>query len=220
MLVRVPLAPFQRLGAPFRVRETKPRARPRRFSRWAGFALVALPLAGVLAFGCGPSVQSIYEGNVRFEHCYRLDLDLNIAPSHREACWRQWLKNYTYGQPRDRTEYARRRLRAFMAGDLSRPALNLGTERRPEDRQFYLVVPNPTSVRAPPPPIATRMYAGEQAPPPAPEPPKEPHADCANDCSSAWKSCQRACGPDGGASEMACRSCEPDYKACMRRCFE
>src|SRR5664279_5049259 len=62
---------------------------------------------------CGPSVQSINEGNVRFEHCYRLDLEVDAAPTHREACWKEWLGLYTYGQPRDRIEYARKRARAF-----------------------------------------------------------------------------------------------------------
>jgi hypothetical protein len=58
------------------------------------FALMvpALILAGpCVSAGCGPSVQSIYEGDVRFEHCYRLDLELDVAPSHRQACWTSWL---------------------------------------------------------------------------------------------------------------------------------
>jgi len=166
-------------------------------------------------------VQSIYEGNVRFEHCYRLDLDLDIAPSHREACWKQWLKAYTYGQPRDRIEYARRRVRAFASGDPGRPLLNLG-ERKPETRQFYLVVPTPTSVHAPPPPIATQVYATDAGAPPsvAAKSAAAPGASCASDCDRAWRSCQAACGPDGGASEPACQSCEPDYKRCMKRCYE
>jgi hypothetical protein len=199
---------------------------------------------------CGPSVQSIYEGNVRFEHCYRLDLDLNVAPSHREACWKRWLGAYTYGQPRDRIEYARRRVRAFAAGDTSRPSLDLGEEHRPQERQFYLVVPAPTSVRAPPPPIATRIRGTEPNAPPAetrperPEAPKAPSEQrapgerCADDCRAAWESCLFACESEKGSGQSssadagseraaarratgnACQSCEPDYKACMKRCFE
>jgi hypothetical protein len=180
----------------------------------------AISIGAALLVACGPSVQSIYEGNVRFEHCYRLDLDMDIAPTHREACWRQWLKAYTYGQPRDRIEYSRRRIRAFSAGDFSRPTLDLGSGRRPEERQFYLTVPAPTSPHAPPPPIATRQSTEEEAPPASPVAPIVPGATCAEDCGSAWKSCQGACAPNGGASEAACRSCEPDYKACMKRCFD
>lgn len=38
------------------------------------------------ASSCGPSVQSIYEGNVRFEHCYRLDLDTSDIPLLAVRC--------------------------------------------------------------------------------------------------------------------------------------
>lgn len=175
-----------------------------------------------LMTSCGPSVQSIYEGNVRFEHCYRLDLELDVASSHRQACWTSWLDRYTYGQSRDRIEYARRRVRAFAAGDTNRPALDLGRSQQEESRQFYLVVPAPTSVHAPPPPIATRVNAVES--PPAvtgqakPSEKATPGADCETSCKSAYSSCNQAC--DSAATSAACKSCDPDYKKCMARCFE
>jgi hypothetical protein len=193
-------------------------------------ALVALSIpVGFVA--CGPSVQSIHEGSVRFEHCYRLDLDLEIAPGHREACWKEWLSSYTYGQSADRIDYARRRVRAISSGDTSRPELDIAGERRPEERQFYLVVPGPTSMHAPPAPIATRVLgldggvppmsptasppaSLEPTPPPAPSAPED---ECAKACRSAHQSCAAACGADAGSA--TCKSCEPDYKACMRRCF-
>jgi hypothetical protein len=179
-------------------------------------------LGFLLVTSCGPSVQSIYEGNVRFEHCYRLDLELSVASSHRQACWTSWLDRYTYGQSRDRIEYARRRVRGFAAGDANRPALDLGPTQQEETRQFYLVVPAPTSVHAPPPPIATRMNA--VVPPPTPSvetKPSEkaaPGADCESSCKSAFTSCNQACDP--AAKSAACKSCDPDYKKCMARCFE
>ena len=86
--------------------------------------LVFLGPCAMLCAACGPSVQSIYEGNVRFEHCYRLDIDPHIAPTHREACWREWKQTYTYGQTRDRVEYAERRIRALAWGDDRRPVLD------------------------------------------------------------------------------------------------
>ena len=191
----------------------------RRCARAVSALAVAVAVATALApLACGPSVQSIYEGDVRFEHCYRLDLDLNIAPSHREMCWKQWLTSYTYGQPRDRIEYARRRTRAFAGGDFTRPTLATGSEDRPQRREFYLVVPEPTSAHAPPPPTATPVYS-DAGPPPAPSA-RAPGASCAADCTSYWQSCGAACGPGGGPSEAACKSCEPDYKRCMKRCFD
>ena len=201
-------------------------------------AALLLGPASLLNASCGPSVQSIYEGDVRFEHCYRLDLELDVASSHRQACWTTWLDRYTYGQSRDRLEYARRRVRAFAAGDQDRPVLRVGDNQQQDSRQFYLVVPAPTSVHAPPPPIATRVNA-------APEPPVVPSADSAKssspaisnsaeaakpsaktapgeDCSSAcrsfFSSCNDACDPK--AKTAACKSCDPDYKKCMARCFE
>jgi hypothetical protein len=188
--------------------------------------LSTIMLGTVAMLSCGPSVQSIYEGNVRFEHCYRLDLELDVATTHRQACWTSWLDRYTYGQSRDKLEYARRRVRAFAVGDTNRPALDLGQSvQQEETRQFYLVVPAPTSVHAPPPPIATRMNVVQAPPPPATsaDAPKigdkgAPGDDCAGSCKSAFSSCNQACDPAGKSA--ACKSCDPDYKKCMARCFE
>jgi hypothetical protein len=187
---------------------------------------------------CGPSVQSIYEGDVRFEHCYRLDLELDVATTHRQACWTTWLDRYTYGQSRDRLEYARRRVRAFGSGDVDRPTLRLGANEAEDTRQFYLVVPQPTSVHAPPPPIATRVNATPTAPAPGGADPRKstpaisnsaqaapvpsdkpaPGEDCAGACKNAFTSCNQACA--AAAKSAACKSCDPDYKQCMARCFE
>jgi hypothetical protein len=197
----------------------------------------ALLLGPVLTLSCGPSVQSIYEGDVRFEHCYRLDLELDVATTHRQACWTTWLDRYTYGQSRDRLEYARRRVRAFGSGDVDRPTLRVGTNEAQDTRQFYLVVPQPTSVHAPPPPIATRVNATPDAPAAGSAEPSKtpaisnsaqaaivpsdkpaPGEDCAGPCKSAFNSCNQAC--DAAAKSAACNSCDPDYKRCMARCFE
>jgi hypothetical protein len=183
-----------------------------------------LLLGPALTASCGPSVQSIYEGDVRFEHCYRLDLELDVATSHRQACWTTWLDRYTYGQSRDRLEYARRRVRAFTTGDTDRPALRVGENQQTDSRQFYLVVPSPTSVHAPPPPIATRVNAVPEPPDSnSAEPGKSsekpaPGEDCAGACKTSFSSCNQACDP--AAKSPACKSCDPDYKKCMARCFE
>jgi hypothetical protein len=185
-------------------------------------ALAAFAAAGA----CGPSVQSIYEGNVRFEHCYRLDLEVDTAPTHRRACWSEWLSMYTYGQPRDRIEYARRRLHSFANGDTARPTLDVGDDKQAEARQFYLVVPAPTSVHAPPPPIATRWYgdAGTAPAPPTTEqvaaPVSAPQDKCNDACREKLGNCQHDCTPDGGKPDPACKICESDYKTCMKRCFQ
>jgi hypothetical protein len=197
---------------------------PLRF-RWAIISLLAFSAA----FACGPSVQSIYEGNVRFEHCYRLDLEVDTAPTHRQACWSEWLRMYTYGQPRDRIEYARRRLHSFANGDLARPTLAIGDDegdRAAESRQFYLVVPAPTSVHAPPPPIATRWYGDAGTAPAAPTteqvaaPARAPGDECSNACRDTRSNCERACAPNAGKAGPECKNCDSDYKTCMKRCFQ
>ena len=187
------------------------------------------PLALVAAGACGPSVQSIYEGNVRFEHCYRLDLEVDTAPTHREACWKEWLSRYTYGQPRDRIDYARRRVHAFAGGDTARPRLVLDEGKPAEARQFYLVVPSPTSGHASPPPIATRWY-GDAGAPPAPTiaesaaaesvAPAAPEDRCSRACRDHYSDCARPCDSDAGKPEPSCKACDPDYKTCMKRCFQ
>jgi hypothetical protein len=192
-------------------------------ARSLSFAFASvLSITGLGFVGCGPSVQSIYEGNVRFEHCYRLDLELEVASSHRQACWTNWLERYTYGQTRDRLEYARRRVRA---GETARPELDIDrTAKEEESRQFYLVVPGPTSVHAPPPPIATRVNVTAEPPPSSSAPLAKsgdkpaPGEDCAGACRSAFSSCNQACAAD--TKGAACKSCDPDYKKCMQRCFE
>jgi hypothetical protein len=185
----------------------------------AAFVGLTALLTGI---SCGPSVQSIYEGNVRFGHCYKLDLEVDTAPTHREACWKEWLGMYTYGQPRDRIEYARRRARSFATGDLDRPKLDIGDSKKAEARQFYLVVPAPTSVHAPPPPIATRWYGDAGAAPAAPLAALAvaPGDKCGTDCRETYETCARPCDPEAGKPDPACKACDPDYKTCMKRCFQ
>jgi hypothetical protein len=209
-----------------RASENENRPTPQRVFLWrSAFIGAALTLT---AFACGPSVQSIYEGNVRFEHCYRLDLEVDTAPTHRQACWTEWLSMYTYGQPRDRIEYARRRVHAFASGDVDRPTLDIGDAKKTEARQFYLVVPAPTSVHAPPPPIATRWYGDAGAAPAAPIVPtaaasaslSAPNDKCSSDCRETHAACAAPCDPDAGKPDPPCKACDPDYKNCMKRCFQ
>jgi hypothetical protein len=169
--------------------------------------------------GCGPSVQSVYEGNVRFEHCYRLDLDPNIAASHREACWRSYTSRYHYGQTKDRVEYAKRRIRALASGDASRPVLRLtlGDAAAPAPSE----APLPTSIHAPPPPIAKKPDAAADAGGSDAKAGVPPEAACSAECWDAWQGCGGpSCKADaGGKVGSACQACDRDYRGCMQRCF-
>ena len=189
-------------------------ASPTRAGAFRRSALSAL----LFAIACGPSLTTVHEGTVRFEHCHRLDLDESVRESECRACWKKWLASYTYGQTHDRIEHARRRVLALSNGG-ERPKLQLSDERRPEERQFYLVVPSPTSVHAPPPPIAT-VWKGADAGVAKAALEAPPADGCADGCRSTWKDCTSRCSPDAGADGGACGACGEDYASCMRGCFE
>ena len=72
--------------------------------RLASLIVVASGAAAVI--GCGPSFQAVYEGNARFEHCYALEENPQMAMPDKASCWRDWSEHYTYGQTRDRIQYA------------------------------------------------------------------------------------------------------------------
>ena len=52
-------------------------------------AVFALGLGVLLAplLGCGPSFQTVYENDARFEHCYALDDTPTAAMEKKAACW-------------------------------------------------------------------------------------------------------------------------------------
>jgi hypothetical protein len=206
----------------------------------AGKARSALFL-GWAALACGPSLATVHEGAVRFEHCYGIDLDEHSSPMQRKACWQLWVTSYTVGQPRDRIEYAERRLHALAGDDDDCPRLALSGEHRAENRQFYLVVPAPTSVHTPPPPIATVVRDPARDPSDAgaepsltkaaggapgtgakaakTEPDTEPpSASCATGCRDDWENCNATCTAD--VRTQKCAQCKTDYAKCMRGCFE
>jgi hypothetical protein len=175
---------------------------------------------------CGPSVQSIHEGNVRFEHCYRLDADRQIASSHRQACWSDWVERYTYGQSGDRIEYAKRRISS------RRPTLSLepGDASAAPPPPPNDPAPMPTSIHAPPPAkavAATPADAGvldggtDAGPSPTDSTTAPPGATCAVACRSDWDSCHKPCADKQvDTASRRCQSCDVDYRACMRRCFK
>ncbi len=175
---------------------------------------------------CGPSVSAIYEGNVRFEHCYRLDLDARVARGHRTACWREWSERYTYGQTRDRLEYAKRRIGALDAGDDSRPTLDLS----PRDAGAAPgEAPAPTNLHAPPPPLISTSKPEPPVDAGAPDArksetadaaPSPPGAECRAGCESTWKTCSSSCDLDAGLRRGGCKLCDTDYGRCVQRCLK
>jgi hypothetical protein len=185
----------------------------------------------LLGLGCGASYRFMYEGESAFEHCYALDFDAQVPPSERQACWRAWLANYTYGAGTERIEYARRHTQPSAEAP------------RPELRPPGSGAPTPEVPRA-----ADRTNAGH-APPPLTEPVPEvvsalaaagpvtpstampsgatsvtaaearvepPGEACAQGCRGTWSQATSACA----AASTACLAAADDsYRDCMRLCY-
>jgi hypothetical protein len=179
-------------------------------------ALIVMTVSLAMATACGASLQAVYEGDVRFEHCMALDSRSDVKPTLRKACWEDWVKFYTFGQTRDRVEFAKLRQKQLIASsDFDEGEWVL--EPRPQ-----AAVPEPTSVLAPPP----RTLASDGGPPEddldagaadaadgAPDA-ALPGSTCASDCEDTFTICRQEC------TTPACEAgCSTRYKRCMRRCF-
>lgn len=180
-------------------------------ARWRKLAWLSAIGAGLSALACGPSFQAVYEGDVRFEHCYALDQGPAPADAKKE-CWRDWLHGFTYGQSRDRVEYAGTR---FSELSLDR---TLPSEDVKHPRAMAAAVPVPTNAFAPPPSLAEKHEPVEPAPTASIAPvrftARPPGEECAETCSGTWKSCRTSC-KDG-----ACDACDKSYRACGSSCFK
>jgi hypothetical protein len=174
------------------------------------------------AVGCGPSLETMHESTLRFEHCYRLDMDVKIAPPHREHCWRDWTETYANGQPLDRVEYARRRIVKLESGDTrlltikgSTPGARVFEELPLPRTDAPAAAPAPTNAHAPPP--KTEPVQKEPLPSdPATKSTSLPGGTCTAQCESTLGDCNGLCN----AKQADCVACAEDYRRCMRRCFE
>ncbi len=180
--------------------------------------LLAAAAAAVLPIlACGPSFQAVYECDVRFEHCYALDQDPSAPGEAQKQCWREWLHGYTYGQPRDRVEYAATRF-SELSLDRSLPKVEAEAPRH----VHAMAVPAPTNAFAPPPNVAEHgSPSGESPAAPAKSAApvvvaaaaRAPGEECAESCASYWNACHKTC-KDG-----ACEACDKAYRLCVPACF-
>jgi hypothetical protein len=197
---------------------------------------VAPTIAGLtlLALGCGPSFQAIYEGDARFEHCYALEEDPNVAMQYKSECWHDWMKRYTYGQTRDRVQYAANRYAALTRAPASpTDEAMMGAAPGEEGEKTQISAPAPTSAFSSPPITSPGVNAvkptqtwtttapvldGGLAPSPVvtvPEP-RSPLADCTDACTATWKACRLTCEQNKGGCDL----CEKPYRACLKACIK
>jgi hypothetical protein len=175
------------------------------------------PLGALLALACGPSFQAVYEGDVQFEHCYALDESASGTLKEKATCWRDWTKNYTYGQTRDRVEYAASRHYALTVAP-NLPTDDLMQQAAPGGgfRKRLIAAPAPTNLFAPPPnTMPDQPDAGVAAENAAPKTAtvRPPGAACADDCEEEWRSCHQAC------AGKACAPCDGAHATCVVACY-
>jgi hypothetical protein len=170
---------------------------------------------------CGPSFQILYECDVHFEHCYALDQGA-ASPDAKKDCWRDWLHGYTYGQSRDRVEFAATRF-SELSLDPTLPNEDV-PGRRPRRPDRPIAAPVPTNAFAPPPNISDGHSGPDPAASAAATSVREvstvhvtvrerPGADCAETCGEKWNSCRASC------KDHACDACDQVYRVCMPVCF-
>ena len=171
--------------------------------------------------GCSLTYQGAYEGDARFEHCYRLDEEKQVPPPEKQRCWRDWSQKHTYGQSRDRLEYAYSRERALS---LAQPSGDGVSPRGLVFPNGIVWAPQPLNAFAPPPQLMTRDAGAADADRSAAvasfgERPGSalvaaPGANCGGACGKAWVQCGEVCKGN------PCQSgCDDKYRVCMRSCF-
>jgi hypothetical protein len=198
------------------------------------------PLAVAALVACGPSFQVIYEGNARFEHCYALEENPQTAMHDKATCWRDWSERYTYGQTKDRINYATARYVALADAPNAPTDEALMMAAPGETRRSTITAPTPTNAFAPPPkvlePTEARSApiirpasdvpvfsadAGASTGAAATVPASLPASICVDGCGGTFQKCNGACDSDGGvAKATSCQACLKTYRTCMRDCFK
>jgi hypothetical protein len=147
-----------------------------------------------------------------------LDSRADVKPTIRRACWQEWRKFYTFGQTRDRVEYASIRER-----QLARSSDFDEGEWMADSLAGKRAVPEPTSVLAPPPillstpssdaaaPLAEAgisLDAGRDAPAPLVK-------ECTDACQQELPTCVDQC------KTLKCQTiCKDKHAACITACGE
>ena len=185
----------------------------------------------VLCLACGPSFQAVYEGDARFEHCYALEETSNVTMLQKAECWRDFTQRHTYGQTRDRVEYAASRYHALVNPELPTDEAMMQAAPGMVDTTKQLAAPAPTSAFAPPPVTTAAINVPTAAPsathaPPPPTPstpaqtldasastkPITKLKQCATDCDVGFDACMSQPRDSG--------TCDGIYRNCVNPCLK
>jgi len=181
----------------------------------------------VATCACGPSFQTIYENDARFEHCYALDESGTKSLAQKAACWKDWKEHHTFGQTRDRVDYAQSRYLALsQVPDLPTDEAMMQAAPGEVGESHQLTAPTPTNAFAPPEAMATPDAGLHAKAPPAITPfvepaavadaglavtpgARPPGAQCTDDCVRLWDECKK------GSDE---KRCDAAYDRCVVGC--
>ena len=179
--------------------------------------LFSAMLAGT-SLACGASYQSVYEGDVHFERCYKLDSEANLESSRKLACWSRWIEHHTGGQTRDRVEYASGRERALRSGDNRAAGPVFNTSERvagltsTSSSGPAVMAPLPmTAFESPP---ITMPAPPPSAPVSADPPGLSPTQLCVRDCGQTFTGCATAC-----KKPTCVNKCGELAKSCIGNCL-
>jgi len=145
----------------------------------------------------------VHQSNAYFERCHSADYDPTVQANIRQACWAAWLEHYTGGQPPERLEYARRRLRALEEGITVPPLPGLPSSALGSSHTASFLVTSSSS-------------STEQVLPSAV--PQSPAAPTADDGAARLE----VCAPERVRCRDACDSagchdaCIAEYRTCLR----
>jgi len=188
--------------------------------------LAPFGIVAALLGACGPSFQTIYENDARFEHCYALDDSATATLEQKSACWKDWKEHHTFGQTRDRVEYAQSRSVALSSADVPTDEAMMHAAPGEVGEHTQLTAPTPTNAFAPPEAMMAAVDAGTHASPPptitafvAPPPPaadagapvRPRAAVCTDECTRAFQECKSS--RDAG-------SCDDGYDRCVVGCVK
>lgn len=201
-------------------------------ARTGAWLLLGASAVGAALVACGPSYQAVYESDARFEHCYALDDTPTATLQKKGDCWREWFQRYTYGQTRNRVEYAVARYRALSRVP-DAPTDEAMMQAAPGEgaAPTTLAGPAPTSAFAPPPNTLLQTDGGAPRSSALPSSPPAtsdglpvvpdggtgasavPGTECSERCTDGWKVCTAKSGVR--SSEV----CNRTHLKCMRGCF-
>lgn len=169
--------------------------------------MIVAAISGVV-IACGPSFRTVVEGDMRFEHCYRIDEDPQTPVDQKRACWHDWTARYTKGQDRSRVKYAKDRIHVLEGAPTSAyaaPSVSASGS--------VIASPSPSSPYVPPPSTVASTVPSVSGEKSAVAPTKV--QVCTEACNKDWRTCIAPCY----GMQSCVAGCEGPFRSCVKTCL-